>query len=178
MAKVDLGDLFAVPLKSGGYGIGVIARMKKGRGAKSIVGYFFDLKLDNIPEPSDLSDIGHSQVRYITQFGDLGLHEDRWPIIGPMPNWDQEDWPMPVFGKVMLDGVRAEKVYYDPSNPEKWTNFEPCAIEEARALPQDGLAGARAIETVLDKILNDPELDELAGHKIPGRLVPVEECRP
>jgi hypothetical protein len=45
------GDWFAVPLRDGGYAVGLVARMDNRGG---VLGYFFGPRRDDVPSPSDV----------------------------------------------------------------------------------------------------------------------------
>lgn len=48
------GDVFAVALRDGGYGTGVVARMD---GKGSVLGYFFGRRYDKPPELADVRSV-------------------------------------------------------------------------------------------------------------------------
>ena len=143
------GDWFGVPLGIGGYAVGIIARMKKGRGSKSIFGYFFGPRRELLPTVEELKDLKAKDSIYICKFGDLGLHEGSWPVIGSQPDWDRRKWPMPPFVRVQLISGIAYKATYDEDNPEKLISEIKCDPSEADIYPRDALSGAGAVEAVL-----------------------------
>jgi hypothetical protein len=145
------GDVFAVPLEGdGGYGVGVVARAsKKG----PTLGYFFGPRRDEVPELSDVQDLEAVDNVLVAKFGDLGLIRGRWPIIGALPGWRREEWPMPAFGRDEQLSGRYLRVEYADDDP----NSRPCEIEVSREeferLPEDGLAGFGFIEARLTRVL-------------------------
>jgi len=149
------GSWFGVPLKDSGYAIGMIARMKKGRGTKSVFGYFFGPRFSELPTLEDLIDLNPKDALLICRFGDLGLHNGSWPIIGRHSEWNREEWPMTKFVRIQLISGIGYKVTYDESNPGKMLAEEKCDASEAARYPKDGLLGAGAVETVLASKMDD-----------------------
>jgi hypothetical protein len=152
-AAYQEGDWFGVPLGIGGYAVGLIARMKKGRGSKSIFGYFFGPRREALPTVEELKELSPDDAIFLCRFGDLGLHEGSWPVIGSQPDWDRSKWPMPPFVRIQLISGIGYKVIYDDGNPEKMISETKCDPSEADTHPGDGLSGAGAVEAVLtDKL--------------------------
>src|SRR5881392_968160 len=89
------GDVFAVPLHDGSHAIGVVARIGNG----AVLGYFFDQRYENVPDISDVGELSHRSAGLIQIFGDLGLIRGTWPVLGQLPSWQREEWPMPAFGR-------------------------------------------------------------------------------
>ncbi len=148
-AKYQEGDWVAVPLNEGGYALGVIARMAAGRGAKSILGYFFGRRFDSLPAMEDTKGFTASQAIHVCIFGDLGLHEGKWIVIGPSMSWERSAWPMPIFGRMQLISGIGFQVRYADDNPDKVLSERKCDPSEIAGLPQDGLSGSGAVESVL-----------------------------
>ena len=99
MAKKKLpyseGSVFLVPLTTGGFGRGVVARADpKGRGG--LFGYFFAPCLASTNNVA-LDDFMPCNAILRVRFGDLGLINGEWPVCGQVPNWDRSQWPMPDF---------------------------------------------------------------------------------
>src|SRR5947199_8190807 len=85
------GTGFAVPLRDGGYGVGIVARIA-GRGVT--LGYFFGPRRSVVPNLSEVETLTPDMAILVEIFGDLGLIEGRWPIIGLNASWDLRFWPM------------------------------------------------------------------------------------
>ena len=87
----------------------------------------------------------------VERFGDLGIIQHEWPIIGPTPNWNRDSWPVPHF--VRKDPISGDLyvVEYSDSLRESCSRMVPQS--DAIALPQDGLAGYGAVEIQLTKLL-------------------------
>src|ERR1700736_2791876 len=99
------GSVFLVPLKTGGFARGVVARAPK-RAGKVLLGYFFGPR---VPSTNDalLSDLDPANAVLRIRFGDLHLIDGTWAIVGRVPNWDRSDWPMPDFVRRELLTTRA-----------------------------------------------------------------------
>ena len=145
------GDWIAVPLEQGGYCVGVIARCDR-KGA--ILGYFFGPRIFEIPDISELSNFKASEAILIRDFGDLGLLDYGWPVIGKLDDWNSEQWPVPDFGYIdVVPPIRGFRRVYGRGIGELCTEEIQVSIEEAESLPQDGLSGYLALVYGLDKLL-------------------------
>ena len=143
-----LGTWFSVPLRSGGYAKGVVARI----GRKGILfGYFFGPKLDRKPTaiPENICSKGH--VLY-GQFGDNGLIKGEWNIVGVDPNWKDEDWPMPPMIRVDEHAGIALMSTYDDATLD-FISEERCDPSLVDSHPYDRLMGYGAVEIRLTKLL-------------------------
>jgi hypothetical protein len=86
------GSAFVVPLRSGGYARGVVARAApKG---KVLFGYFFGPILASQDEAT-LDGLRPTDAILRVRFGDLGLVQGDWPTLGFIPGWRRSEWPMP-----------------------------------------------------------------------------------
>jgi hypothetical protein len=142
------GTWFAVPLRKGGYGIGVVARAKR----TCVLAYFFGPRRESVPQFEEIAKLtAHSAVAKL-RVGDLGLINGEWPVIGHSL-LKHTDWPVPVF-------VRRERfppyknwlVYYSDTDPNERINEVP-ESNDRPDLPADSLSGYGAAETKLTKLL-------------------------
>ncbi len=167
------GDAFAVPLREGGFGIGVLARALWRRTQCDTLGYFFGPKRTELPSIEELGSLDPKDALLADRFGDLGLHDGTWPVLGPLPNWNRDDWPMPVFGRVKLDNDVGLAFHYDPDDPSKELRHEELPADEVFKLPPYGLSGSGAVEIVLTAVLGDPPARTIAGrHRVPSLIRP------
>lgn len=149
------GDWFAVPLRNGGYAVGLIAR--SGPSGKVLFGYFFGPKRDKLPTIDEVHGLTATHAILIGQFGDLGLLKGRWPILGGASRWEREAWPMPSLARIDVVSGAARKVTYSEDDPNRPIRETTCDPEEARQLPRDSLMGAGAVEIRLTNLLSAPQ---------------------
>ena len=153
------GDWFLVPLdrRPGQYGLGLVARVGR-RGL--LAGFFFGPVLDRVPSRTEwrarAEGLRPADALLVQQFGDLGIQDEAWPVLGQSPRWsiEREGWRLPDFGYV--DPVSPTRGYlrsYDPDDPSKFIGETECSAEEARAHFPDDLAGHVALQAVLTKAL-------------------------
>lgn len=152
--KILEGGVFVVPLKHGASAIGVAARIKPGRGAKCILGYFFKNVFSAQPNVDDVGSLRADDAILIAVFGDLGIKTGNWPIIGVLPSWDRNAWPVPAFVRKDVVSGRVQKIVYADEDPSKVVSEVLSNEGEVKHLPRDGLWGAGAIEAYLSHVLN------------------------
>jgi hypothetical protein len=108
----------------------------------------------DVPAAAELSRLQRGDALWVSAFGDLGLIREKWPVIGPLPSWRREDWPVPMFGRKELLTGRLLGVTY----PDERLDALPREVEIPRdqfeALPEDGLAGAEFVRLRLKRLLN------------------------
>jgi hypothetical protein len=145
------GDWFAVPLPSGGFATGIVARTtKKGR---VLLGYFFGPRHLVPPRLEDLEGQSADGAILVAKFGDLSLIRGEWPVLGRCHGWIRGEWPMPMFiNRDPLSG-KAWRVEYADDDPNKLVDRTPIDPAEGKELETDRLCGAGSIETQLDRLL-------------------------
>jgi hypothetical protein len=148
------GTWFAIPLRQGGFAIGLIARATA-RG-KVILCYFFGPKRATVPSLADVENLMPKDALRILQVGDLGLVKGLWPIIGFSTSWRRSDWPIPPFIRREPFSGRAWKVLYSDTDPNKVINEEPISSETSD-IETDSLFGGGAAELLLTKLLKAME---------------------
>ena len=156
--KVSEGECYAVPLRDGSYGVGVIARAGK-RGA--LLGYFFGPRHSTIPTSGSLHTLRATDAVLCEMFGDLGIQLNEWPYVGRIEPWDRSQWPLPQFGRIE-DEARgiAWIASYDDRDVSVQTEERRCTIEEARRLPPDSTTGYGAVEIRLRMALSgEPKIE-------------------
>jgi len=143
------GDWFAVPLREGGYAVGLIVRS-----GGVLFGYFFGPKREKIPGLSEFQALTPENAIFVGQFGDLGLLKGKWPIIGHSESWDRRIWPMlPLVRRDAVSG-EARLIKYSDDDPIQEISETPCDLFEIRNYPEDGLWGSGAVEIRLTKLLS------------------------
>jgi len=143
------GSVFLVPLRNGGYACGVVARASSA--GKVLLGYFFGPRLVS-PNPVEVEDLDPTHAALKVRFGDLGLINGVWPIIGKIPHWDRTRWPMPLF--VRKDPFKKRKpvqVRYSDTDPRRVETENP--IDDDADMISDSMSGYGAVEIRLTKLL-------------------------
>ena len=113
------GSVFLIPLRKGGFGRGVVARSAP-RG-KVLLGYFFGPRLE-AKARATLDGLGPEFAVARARFGDLGLINGDWPVIGKVANWDRTSWPMPDFVRREPISGKAWLVRYSDADPRRETS--------------------------------------------------------
>jgi hypothetical protein len=145
------GSIFTIPLRTGGYGIGVIARASK-KNSGGLLGYFFGPKREDIPSFDDVSHLKPSEAIRIVVFGDLHLLDQKWQVIGSIAPWDRQDWPMPYFVRKDDISKKAWRVRLSETNVHEVIEEQPVSYDSP--LERQGLYGAGAVELLLTKLLS------------------------
>ena len=144
-----VGDWFGVPLPSGGFSLGVVARRNRG----ILLGYFFGPRRPRLPVLDDAAGLRPDQALLVGRFGHLGLRGGTWPILGRLPDWDPNEWPMPVFIRHEELTGRTLRVFYDPDDPNSRPREEAVRAGDQAQGPADDLMGHGFVETRLDRLL-------------------------
>jgi len=149
--KIEEGMLFCVPLRTKGYGVGLIARRNK----NVLLGYFWNRIYLKVPSKVDLRDYLKENVVLVRQFGILGLKNGEWSIIGALPDFNPKLWEVPKFLR-----KTSENEKYIITYDEKLQFLEQKRVvsEEDVSLHLDGMSGYGALEKRLTAIL-DPQIE-------------------
>jgi hypothetical protein len=152
MAKVNYceGDWFAVPLREGGFAVGVVARANP---KAALLGYFFGPRRVDVPSLEDMADLKPADAVLVGKLGHLGLTGGTWPILGRLEGWDRDEWSMPVLVRYEELTGRSFKVSYDDDDPNKLIREEQVVPGSDEQGPKDGLMGAGYAEKVLRSLL-------------------------
>lgn len=145
------GTWFGVPLRDGGFAVGLVARHVPKSG-KIILAYFFGPKRESLPTLGDLEDLAPQSAVKVIHVGDLRLMNGTWPILGDSPNWKREEWPMPAF--IRRDDILsiAWRVEYADDNPNQVISEQRIPYDSVE-LERDEFYGAGAAEIALTRIL-------------------------
>jgi len=147
------GNCIAIPLRDSGYARGVITRMNR----KGVVfGYFFAPKIDNLEDVMIDESLYPENAVLSGQFGDLGLLEDKWKVVGGIPNWSRDIWIMPSFLRLDEDGGAGFIATYDEDSMEfiSEEKVRPSQIN-VHDLPEDSVMGYGFVEVKLTKKLSE-----------------------
>ena len=145
------GECFAVPLRDGGFAIGVVARANA---AGVLLGYFFGPRRDVVPGIDAFAGLRPEDAILVRKVGDLGLTKGTWPVLGRLPSWDRLAWPVPVFVRYEELSGRSFRVFYDDDDPGRVLREEPTSPGEGEQGPKDGLMGAGFAEKALTRLLS------------------------
>src|SRR5438876_103510 len=106
-----------------------------------------------VPNLSEVETLTPDMAILVEIFGDLGLIEGRWPIIGRNASWDRRLWPIPGFGRIEEHTGRAFRM--ELSEDDLFSIVREIAVprDEAERLPKHGLSGAGSVESVLARLL-------------------------
>lgn len=145
------GTWFAVPLRSGGYAVGVAARVApKGR---ILLTYFFGPKRESIPPLEELKSLTGEKAALVLMTGDLHLINGKWPIIGQAVTWNRSEWPMPKFVRHEEFTNRVYLLEYSDDDPSTLIKQTRIKEEESKNLQEDISSGSGAAEIKLTKLL-------------------------
>jgi hypothetical protein len=153
--RYDEGQWFAVPLRRGGYALGIIVRGNYR--TKGGLGYFFGPRYDELPSDQATWDKNPEEAILITRFGDLGIIRGDWPLLQSTRPFLRIEWPIPKFGKkVSLLPGKAFVREYDQSETGKWILVRETVVDEKDiiGLPEDSASGGGAVEIELTEILD------------------------
>lgn len=146
------GTWFAVPLRDGGFAVGVVVRM----GYKGLtLGFFFGPRREAVPPLAEVEELRPQDAVLIQIFGDGGLTEGKWPLLGTAPRWDRRDWPMPAFGGVHEHSGRGYRMELSERDLGTVVSQVDVSREEGERLPKNLVGGPEAIEITLSKTLSD-----------------------
>jgi hypothetical protein len=149
------GQWFAVPLRKGGYALGIIVRGSyKTKGG---LGYFFGPSYSEVPNDEATWRKIPEEAILITRFGDLGIIDGRWPLIRSSRPFSRGEWPIPKFGsKVSLLPNKGLIREYDHNDRGEWKLIReiPVDLKDIAGLPEDVSMGGGAVEIRLTELLN------------------------
>ena len=142
----QVGDWFAIPLRTKGFGLGLVAGAKRGR----CLGYFFGPLCLSLPSLSDCAGLTAKDAKFVQRFSDYHIRVEYWPKLGLLHDWKEDEWPMPVFASTYWGNIAR----YPNDDPSVDPELTPATKEELRDLPKDGFAGSGAVEIMLTKALD------------------------
>lgn len=147
------GSVFAVPLRNGGYAVGVVARFtaEKYHGGGGLLGYFFGPKHETVPTAEVIDTLDPLKALVVLKFGDLSLLSGEWPIVGSVTDWKRENWPLPDFVRKDDISKRAWRVRYSDDNLVQPISEESAPYDSP--LQEDSIAGAGFVELRLTRLL-------------------------
>lgn len=149
------GQWFAIPLRDGGYALGIIVRGSDR--TKGGLGYFFGPRYPQIPDEQETWNKQPSEAILIAWFGDLGIITGRWPLIPSRRPFRREEWPVPRFQRPdRLNPRQGWLVEYSQEDSGAGIPIREiyCDADDLIGLPEDGVYGFEALESALTQILS------------------------
>ncbi len=146
------GTWFAVPIRQGGYAVGIVARTASEEDP-IILAYFFGPKRDAVPTMEQVETLAPNSAIKVIPVSDMGIREGSWPIIGKSEHWDREAWAMPKFVRKDEIGKAAWLVAYADDDPNQVLSEKRIPYETS-GYERDGLFGSGAAEIILGQILS------------------------
>jgi hypothetical protein len=163
------GDWIAVPLK-GGWAVGLIARMHP---LGQCLGYFFRPLLSELPGIGQLQHLRPEQAIYVRKFMSADLTDGKWPVLGRLSDWSQNQWPVPKFRyRDRVTGHWVIRVFDEELNFV--SERSGVSDEEVTHLPDDVWPYGGALQLDLAELLGttapvDPSAALLAAANDPPR---------
>jgi hypothetical protein len=124
---------------------------RTGAKGKVLLGYFFGPRIESI-DAIALDDLNPFRAALRIRFGDLGLINGAWPILGKIPNWNRTKWPMPEFVRKDPLCGKAWLVRRSDTNPGQIDSESPTDFD--CHLQPDSLSGYGAVEITLTKLMS------------------------
>ena len=142
--------MFVLPLRSGGYARGVVAR--SGRRGKVLLGYFFGPKIEL--DQASVEGIRPEDAVLRVRFGDFDLFRGNWKVIGQVSPWSRADWPIPQF--LWQDLLRRSPdkiiIYTDDDFDKGGIGREESPETIPPDLRRDGMLGSGVVEIELTEL--------------------------
>ena len=146
------GTWFAIPLRHGGFAVGLVARAT--RKGPLFLAYLFGPRRESIPAFADVSGLDSSSAIKVARVGDLYLVNGKWSVLGQLPDFQRSAWPFPDFVRSEEIARRSWIVRYADDDPGRVVAEVPVAFGGS-SLEPDTLFGAGAMEVTLTRILGD-----------------------
>jgi hypothetical protein len=144
------GTWFVLPLRSGGFSVGVVARTTAH--GEVIAVYLFGPKRSAIPPLAELAFSEPKDALRVIRVGDLGLIDGSWPIIGQAPHWRREEWRIPAYLRRDELSRKAWRVVYSDSDPNEVVLEEELPFDTS-GMDRDAVFGTGAVELLMTKLL-------------------------
>jgi hypothetical protein len=141
------GSVVLVPLAPGGFAVGVVIHTT---GKGSCVGAFFGPRVRSASEV-DTGGLRLENAVWVCKFGDYGIHNSLWPVIGAIPNWASAPWSVTRFARGHDDPSLCYVTEYDNLLNVKSDRVAPAS--EGQVLPENTSYGSGNVERRLAKLL-------------------------
>jgi hypothetical protein len=118
-----------------------------------VFGYFFGPVISE-PSTATIPDNLKPEDAILSgRFGDLGLINGEWIVLGEKDGWNEEEWKMPPFIRVDEHSGKAFLSVYD-ENTLNFVSEKPCSPALVSKYPYDRSMGYGSVEIKLTKLLN------------------------
>ena len=87
-------------------------------------------------------------------FGDLGLINREWPVIGESDDWDRDAWPLPLLVRKNTISGKLSLIEYSEDDPKHEIAMHECPAGAEQEYPRDGLYGYIAVQIELTRLLS------------------------
>jgi len=93
------GDVIAIPLPKGGYGLGVVSAVPKTRRSLLWISFvwWFGPKWDHVPTIDEVPALKAEDKCLFGLVVMKYVHTGKWPVVGRLPGYNPSQWPMPEF---------------------------------------------------------------------------------
>lgn len=146
------GSWFAVPLEDSGYALGLVTRAAPA--GKVLFGYFFGPRRIQVPELSEVAELLPEDAVLRRMFGDLGLINGDWPVIGESEDWNRDAWPQPLLVRKNTITGQFSLIEYSEDDPNHEIAMYECPAGAVQEYPEDGLSGYIAVQIRLTRLLS------------------------
>jgi hypothetical protein len=118
-----------------------------------IFGYFFGPHIMDPARATIPHEIKPRDALLVGKFGDLGLVNGAWPLLGESHCWREEEWRMPPMVRINTGEGTAFLSVYDEDSFE-CVSEKPCDPGLVDQYPYDRTMGYGAVEIRLTSLLN------------------------
>jgi Immunity protein 26 len=139
------GTCFIVPLQNGQFARGIASRVDGEAGA---MGYFFGPPLKNAKDAVFDTSIRPKNTVLTGRFSILGMLLGEWPILGTLPGWNREEWPLPLFYRE-ISGVGTKYLTKYTEDLKVIGEYKLTTTEMPDNVCDDGSMGYGYVEAVL-----------------------------
>ncbi|GLS27584.1 Imm26 family immunity protein [Marinibactrum halimedae] len=165
--NLKVGDVFTVPLRDKQTVTGLIISLSKGRGIKTVFGYFFTEPPEVVVSAYQSGQLRKENSVYACMFSGLGFVDDDWKVIDNIPNFPVESWEHYEFRNQSLTSGAWRKSIYNKNF--KLIDMINSSEDECKDLYEDGLSGYGAVQGVLNSVVLDKK--PLPKIKLPKELL-------
>lgn len=153
-SAVREGEWYAIPLEGGGFSRGLVARTSST--GEFFLGYFFGPLIEDLPTLDSATGLRAQDALLVGLVNCSG--EQPWHLLGQLPAWDRQKWPIPAFGRYFeFEAARRDLRFHyveDDLDSEPIGTWVPA--EEVRQLPREGQMSTLGVETRLKRLLRWP----------------------